>query len=100
MELGTAMEAVEPVLDRLRDAGLVIEQAEEKRARFRRVLLCRAPSVISLDQILAAAVPEVDDEVTDPRIRMVIQSIHQSAREALKTVTLSDLLNSGEGSPG
>ncbi len=99
-ELGTAMEAVEPVLDRLKDAGLIVEQSEEKRARFRRVLLCRAPSVMTLDQILSAAVPEASDEVADPRIRLVIHSIHQASREVLKPVTLSDLLNSGEESPG
>lgn len=99
-ELGTAMEAVEPVLDRLKEAGLIVEQIGEKRARFRRVLLCRAPSVITLDQILAAAVPEASDEVADPRIRLVLKSIHEAARDVLKPVTLSDLLNSAEESPG
>lgn len=100
MDLGTAMEAVEPVLDRLGDAGLIVEQSGEKRARFRRVLLCRAPSVITLDQILAAAVPDATEEVADPRIRTVLKSLHDASREVLKPVTLSDLLNSGEESPG
>lgn len=100
MDLGTAMDAVEPVLDRLKEAGLVIEQSGEKDAGSRRVLLCRAPSVITLDQIVEAAAPEAAGEVADPRIRLVLKSLHDASRQALSPVTLNDLLNSGEESPG
>lgn len=100
MELGTALEAVEPVVDGLKEAGLVMEDLQDKRARYRRVLLCRAPSAITVDQILWSAVPEETAAVADPRIRRILKLIHDASRDAVRPVTLSDMMNGGEESPG
>lgn len=96
MELHTGLQTVEPVIDGLKNAGLVVEDVSDKNASQRRIFLCRVPSAISVDQILATAAPDNNAHVGDPRIRKILDIVHNASREAVRPITLADVLSDGK----
>ena len=94
-EMRTGIEAIEPVLDGLKQAGLIVENLEDETASERRIYLCRAPSAITVEQILEPLAPIDAVEVSDARIRKVLEIAQQASRDALRPITLADMLKGG-----
>ena len=95
MELHVSIDAIEPIIDALKSAGFVVEDTQDRNARYRRIVLCRAPSAISLDQIIATAMAADYSDVADPRIRKVLDLIDDATRAAVKPITLADVMAAG-----
>jgi membrane protein len=95
-EMRTGLEAIEPVLDGLKHAGLIVENLEDESAGERRIYLCRAPSAITVEQILEPLAPIDASEVSDARIRKVLEIIQQASRDALRRITLADMMKGGK----
>ena len=94
-EMRTGLEAIEPVLDGLKHAGLIVENLEDEKAEQRRIYLCRAPAAITVEQILESVAPINGLEISDPRIRRVLALVQQASREALRPITLADIMKGG-----
>jgi DNA-binding TFAR19-related protein (PDSD5 family) len=94
-EMRTGVEAIEPVLDGLKHAGLIVENLEDESAKERRVYLCRAPAAISVEEILEPMANIGSYEISDPRIRKVLEIVQQASREALRPITLADMTKGG-----
>jgi YihY family inner membrane protein len=94
-EMRTGIEAIEPVLDGLKQAGLIVENLEDESASERRIYLCRAPAAITVEQILEPLAPIDAVEVSDARIRKVLEIAQQASRDALRPITLADMLKGG-----
>jgi membrane protein len=92
MELQVGLDAIGPIIDALKSAGFVVEDMQDRNARYRRIVLCRAPSAIGIDQILAAASDSDRPDIADPRIRKVLDLINEAARAAVKPITLADIM--------
>lgn len=98
LELHVGLDAIEPIIDALKSAGFVLEDMQDRNARYRRIVLCRAPSAITVDQILAATTSADHSDVADPRIRKVLDLIRDATRAAVKPITLADVMATGRPS--
>jgi membrane protein len=94
-EMRTGVEAIEPVLDGLKHAGLIVENLEDESAGERRVYLCRAPAAITVEEILEPMASIGSYEISDARIRKVLEIVQQASREALRPITLADMTKGG-----
>jgi membrane protein len=99
LEVHAQVDDVEPIIDRLKERGLILEDLQDKEATRRRIFLRSDPSIITIDQIVDAAVPEEEAEITDPRIRHVLTTIHAAALNAVKPLTLADLIGQDSAAP-
>ncbi len=95
-EMRTGLDAIEPVLDGLKHAGLIVENLEDESADERPIYLCRAPSAITVEQILEPVATIDGHEVADERIRKVLEIVQQASRDAVRPITLADMMKGGK----
>jgi hypothetical protein len=95
-EMRTNIDAIEPVLEGLKHAGLMVENLEDKNALARRIYLCRAPAAITVEEILEPVAPIEAMGVSDLRIRKVLEIVAQASRDAVRPITLADLIKGGK----
>jgi membrane protein len=95
-EMRSSLDAIEPVLDRLKHAGLIVENLEDQSAHERRIYLCRAPAAITVEQILEPVATIDSYRVADARIRKVLDIVQQASRDAVRPITLADLMKGGK----
>jgi len=94
-EMRTGLEAIEPVLDGLKRAGLIVENLEDESADERPIYLCRAPTAITVEQILEPVATIDSHDVADARIRKVLEIVQQASRDAVRPITLADMMKGG-----
>jgi membrane protein len=90
-QLNAPPDSVRPVIEMLKRAGLLVEDAKGKPRRSRPISLCRAPSAITVDEILTHAAPDELDNIADPRIRRILETVREAGSNAVKSLTLADL---------
>jgi len=89
-----SLERIEPIIDKFKDAGFVVEDPEHSRAWRRNIVLCRAPSAIPVAEILRCADESFDDKgVGDGRVRTVLEKARDAERTSVEGMTLQDLMN-------
>ena len=91
-EMRTHVDDIAPILDGLKRAGLIVENIEAADADARRIYLCRAPAAITVEQILEPIASIEQHEVTDPRIRKVLEVLQRATRDAVRPITLADMM--------
>ena len=94
VEMRTGLDAIEPVIDGLKHAGLIVENRENENTDERRIYLCRAPSAITVEQILEPLAPLNGLDVSDARIRKVLEIVQQASHDAVRPITLADMTKS------
>jgi membrane protein len=94
-EMRSSLDAIEPVLDGLKHAGLIVENLEDQSAHERRIYLCRAPAAITVEQILEPGATIDSYRVADARIRKVLDIVQQASRDAVRPITLADMMKGG-----
>jgi hypothetical protein len=92
----TSLDTIEPVLDGLKHAGLIVENVEDAHAEVRPIYLCRAPAAITVEQILEPIAALENLEIGDARIRSVLQVAHRAMRDATRPITLADMMKGGK----
>ncbi len=90
-EMRTSLDTIEPVLDGLKAAGLIIEDVQDT-SQTRPIYLCRAASAITVEQILEPVAALEAMDVIDGRIRKVLEVIQHATREAVRPITLADVM--------
>jgi len=88
-ELGIPQKALEPVLEKLRSAGIVVESAEPSPDRTPPIVLARDTSTIPLAEVLSCiegAPPHAGAEITS-----LLDELGEAQRERLGTLTVNDL---------
>ena len=95
-EVRTGLDAIEPVIDGLKRAGLIVENLEDESTPERRIYLCRAPSAITVEEILEPVAPIDALGISDPRIRKVLEIVAQASRDAVRPITLADMIKGGK----
>jgi membrane protein len=91
-EMRISMDAIAPILDGLKHAGLIVENVEDADAEERKIYLCRTPAAITVEQILEPLASIEQHEVTDPRIRNVLEVLQRATRDAVRPITLADMM--------
>lgn len=91
-EMKTSLDTIEPVIDRLKDAGLIVENVQHANAQTRPLYLCRAPAAITVEQILEPIAEMEATEISDPRIQRVLHALRHAMREAARPITLAELM--------
>jgi len=88
-ELGIPQKALEPVLERLRHAGIIVESAEPSPDRTPPIVLARDTSAIPLAEVLSCiegASPQAGAEITS-----LLDELGEAQRERLGALTVNDL---------
>ena len=91
-ELRTHVDDIAPILDGLKHAGLIVENIEDVDAEERPIYLCRAPAAITVEQILEPLASIEQHEVTDARIRNVLEVVRRATHDAVRPITLADMM--------
>jgi membrane protein len=91
-EMRTHLDTIAPVLDGLKHAGLIVENLEDEKGDERRIYLCRAPAAITVDQIVEPIAAIDHYEVADARIRHVLEIVQRASRDAVRPITLVDMM--------
>ena len=91
-EMRTHVDDIAPILDGLKHAGLIVENVEDADADERKIYLCRAPSAITVEQILEPLASLEQHEVTDSRIRNVLEVVRRATHDAVRPITLADMM--------
>lgn len=86
LELAVSEASLRAIVDKLKDAGYVVE-AVESRGLF----LVRDPETIVLADALERVVPLGHESDTDPRVEMVLGRINSLRDEVLRSLKLSEL---------
>jgi DNA-binding IscR family transcriptional regulator len=94
-EMRSGLDTIEPILDRLKQAGLIVENLEGENALARRIYLCRAPAAITVEEILEPVATVDAIGISDLRIRKVLEIVAQASRDAVRPITLADLVKGG-----
>lgn len=95
-EMRSGLDTIEPILDRLKQAGLIVENLEGENALARRIYLCRAPAAITVEEILEPVATVDAIGISDQRIRKVLEIVAQASRDAVRPITLADLVKGGK----
>ena len=96
-ELGIAGSAINPLLERLKHSGLLVEGEAEALNQHRGLFLTRDPSTLTVDRILSAGCGHSDSGATsDQRIVKLLDQIDLNEAKLLGSITLRDLLDGGE----
>jgi len=91
-EMRTDIDSIAPILDGLKHAGLVVENVEDAKSDERQIYLCRAPSAITVEQILEPLAAIEHHELTDARIRKVLEVLQRASRDAVRPITLAEMM--------
>lgn len=89
IELGIPQKALEPVLTKLRTAGIVVESAEPSPDRTPPIVLARDTSTIPLTEVLSCIEgppPKAGAEITS-----LLDELSEAQRNRLGTATVNDL---------
>ena len=92
-ELGVGERALEPILDRLMETGLIIEASPNSRGPASGLFLVRPPASVLLAEALAPFIAGDEGERGDPRVARVMLDISNAQTETLKSMTLADLMS-------
>jgi membrane protein len=93
-ELGVAPEALVPIVDGLKSAGLIIDVRDRQgEARRQGLFLARDPGLISLAEVLEHAGVTGSATVRDPRVLRLLRLGLQGEKEVLAPLTVRDLLD-------
>jgi membrane protein len=93
-ELGVSESALEPVLDRLRHGGIIVESADRSTGRDRSpgLFLARDSSAISIAEVLGCLEKEPASVHGDRRIVAILEGLTAAEREMLGSLTIQDLV--------
>jgi membrane protein len=93
-ELGVSESALEPVLDRLKRGGIIVESAERSAGRDRSpgLFLARDSSAISIAEVLECLDKEPASFHGDGRIVAILEGLTAAEREMLGSLTVQDLV--------
>jgi len=92
-ELGVGERALEPILDRLMEAGLIVEASPNSRGPAAGLFLVRPPASVPLAEALAPFIAGEEGATGDPRVARVMLGIVKAQTDALKSMTVADLMN-------
>jgi membrane protein len=88
-ELGVVEKALEPVLGKLKRAGIVVESAEPSPDRTPTIILTRDTSAIPLMEVLSCV--EGGLSKVGGKIASLLEELNAAERERLGTLTVNDL---------
>lgn len=96
-ELGARQRAVESVVTRLKEAGIIVEAADTVLApeRSHGIYLARDSETISLAEVLGVFEHSRSDSRGEPAVAAVIEGLNAAQREALHKLSVKDLVSGG-----
>jgi len=83
---------LEPIVDALKEAGVVVESAASVHSGKSGLFLVRDPASIVLGDALADIVPPDERDSSDPRVSHVLDELESARTNVLKSITLEQLL--------
>jgi membrane protein len=92
-EMGVSTAALEPIIDGLRAADIVIEAQPDANQSHTGLYLVRHPAAISLGDAVGAIVGGGSGADADPRVGGVMRAITDAQMAVLRQMTLADLLD-------
>ena len=92
-ELGSPPAALRPVIDQFDAAGIIVEVGVDSGGPRSGIFLVSDPSELTLAEVFAAVDRLPTDIHGDERISSVLESIAASEQDALRAITVKDLVN-------
>jgi len=97
--LGVSVAAIDPIIVRLKDDGLVVESSEEHHGGHGGPLhLVRAPASITLSEVVRTLLEQDAADAGESRVAELLRLIRKAQVEAVGQITLADLV-SDQSSP-
>lgn len=90
--LGVPISAIEPIVNRLKDDGLVVESSEDHGGHGGPLHLVRAPASIRLADVIRSMLEEQPADEGDSPVAEVMRRLAGAQIEAVRDLTLADLV--------
>jgi membrane protein len=96
-ELGVSAAALEPVIDGLKDAEIIVEAEPKADQPHSGLFLVKHPAAIPLADAIGALLERTSGAEPDSRVAAVMRAITDAQTSVLKQMTLADLLEKPPG---
>ncbi len=97
--LGVTIASIDPIVDRLKEDGLVVEATGDHAGHGGPLHLVRAPASIKLADVIRTLVEEEPADSGDSPVAHVMRKIAQAEVDAVGDITLADLVDLAEPRP-
>lgn len=97
--LGLPISAVQPIVRRLKDNGLVVEGPEEHGGHGGPIHLVRAPASIKLADVIRTLIDDEPADVGESAVAEIMRRIESAQVEAVGETSLADLMGDAQPSP-